>query len=39
MSYLPPPTTRGLIRETLLLVSGCLLGILVLGTVVYFLAV
>jgi hypothetical protein len=39
MSYLPPPTKRGLIRETVLLVGGCLAGILLLATVVYFLTV
>jgi hypothetical protein len=39
LSYLPPPTREGLVRETVLLVCGCVIGIVVLGIVVYFLTV
>lgn len=39
MSYLPPPTREALIRETIQLVGGCVMGILLLAIVVYFLTV
>jgi hypothetical protein len=39
MSYLPPPTREGLIKETVLLVGGSVVGIVLLGIVVYFLTV
>jgi hypothetical protein len=39
MSYLPPPTREGLVRETVLLVGGCIAGMILLGIVVYFLTV
>jgi hypothetical protein len=37
LSYLPPPTRDGLIKETVLLIGGCIAGIVVLGSVVYLL--
>lgn len=39
MSYLPPPTRAGLIRQTVWLVGGCIFGIVALGVVVYVLTV
>ncbi|WP_461479794.1 DUF7156 family protein [Mycobacterium sp. HUMS_1102779] len=39
MTYLPPSSRRELFRETILLVGGCLLGIILLGIVVYFTTV
>jgi hypothetical protein len=39
LSYLPPPTREGLIKQTVLLVGGCIVGIVVLGIVVYLLTV
>ncbi len=39
MSYLPPPTRDGLIKETVQLIVACLVGIALLGIVVYFLTV
>lgn len=39
MSYLPPASGRELLREMILLVGGCLLGIAVLGIIVYFTTV
>lgn len=35
MSYLPPPDRDGLIKETVRLLGGCLLAIILLGVVVY----
>jgi hypothetical protein len=39
MTYLPPPSRRELLRETIFLVGGCLLGLVLLGIVVYFTTV
>lgn len=39
LSYLPPPTGKELISETLRLVGGCIAAIVLLGVVVYFLTV
>jgi hypothetical protein len=39
LSYLPPSSGRELVKETILLVGGCLLGIVMLGIVVYFTTV
>jgi hypothetical protein len=39
MSYLPPPTREALVRETIRILGGCIVGIVVLGVVVYFLTV
>jgi hypothetical protein len=37
--YLPPSTREALISETIRLVGLCVAGIVLLGTVVYFLTV
>lgn len=37
MTFLPPSDRDGLVRETIRLVGGCVLAILLLGLVVYLL--
>jgi hypothetical protein len=39
MSYLPPPTREGLIKETVWIVGACVAGIVLLGVVVFALTV
>jgi hypothetical protein len=39
VSYLPPPGRDGLVKETGQLIVSCLVGIALLGIVVYFLTV